>query len=209
MKIDSVLKEQYFSRSNLINYLIGLYGYKSYLEIGVDSGENFENVDCHYKVGIDPTSNYSKVTFSMTSDEFFKINKDKFDIVFIDGLHISDQVILDIDNSLKILNPRGTIVLHDCLPHCEGAQDISKSQDHWNGDVWKAFAHYRAFSNLTMFTMISDQGLGIIKYGKQEAYVLPNVLDFKYLLANYKNLMLVFNNEKGLKLLRNIYNRGL
>ena len=160
-------------------------------------------------MGVDPLSNYNKVTFNITSDEFFKINKDKFDIVFIDGLHISDQVILDIENSLKILNPRGTIIMHDCLPNCEGAQDIVKSQDHWNGDVWKAFAHYRAFPNLTMFTMISDQGLGIIKYGKQEAYVLPNVLDFKYLLANYKNLMLVFNNEKGLKLLRNIHQRGL
>ena len=33
----------------------------------------------------------------MTSDEFFIQNKNTFDLIFIDGLHIYEQVIKDID----------------------------------------------------------------------------------------------------------------
>jgi hypothetical protein len=40
----------------------------------------------------------------MTSDEFFEINKSTYDIIFIDGLHIDEQVERDIINGLKILN---------------------------------------------------------------------------------------------------------
>jgi predicted O-methyltransferase YrrM len=70
------------------------------------------------------------------------MNTGKFDIVFIDGLHISEQVVMDIQNSLDVLNPKGTIVMHDCLPINEAAQSRERLGDHWNGDVWKAFAHY-------------------------------------------------------------------
>ena len=37
----------------------------------------------------------------MTSDEFFKQNEDTYDVIFIDGLHTSDAVYRDINNSLK------------------------------------------------------------------------------------------------------------
>ena len=52
----------------------------------------------------------------MTSDEFFSQNKETFDLIFIDGLHIHEQVLKDIDNSLNVLNENGVILLHDCLP---------------------------------------------------------------------------------------------
>ena len=52
----------------------------------------------------------------MTSDDFFRDNKEKFDLIFIDGLHETNQVDRDIENSLKFINKGGTILLHDCLP---------------------------------------------------------------------------------------------
>ena len=51
----------------------------------------------------------------MTSDEYFSKFKDKFDIIFIDGLHHYEQVKKDIFNSLEILNSNGIILMHDCL----------------------------------------------------------------------------------------------
>ena len=205
MKISDVLEEEFFSRSNLINYLIGLYGYKSYLEIGVNDGANFERVNCAYKVGVDPEDRYDKITFNVTSDEFFDQNKDNFDIIFIDGLHISGQVIKDIRNSLDVLNPKGTIVMHDCLPVVEIAQTPERQSDHWNGDVWKAFAHYRSDSSLTMFTVKTDQGLGVIKIGKQEPYNLPEILDFKYYAENVMNLMVVYDCIPSLDVIRQLH----
>ena len=56
----------------------------------------------------------------MTSDAFFLQNKQLFDLIFIDGLHHSHQVLRDINNALRWLSPSGTIVLHDCNPWIEG-----------------------------------------------------------------------------------------
>jgi TPP-dependent indolepyruvate ferredoxin oxidoreductase alpha subunit len=202
------LGEDFFSRSNLINYLVSLYGYKSYLEIGVNEGVNFESVNAAYKVGVDPADTYDKITYNVTSDEFFEINKETFDIIFIDGSHLSEQVIKDIENSLNILNPTGTIVMHDCIPTVEEAQLRERVYDHWNGDVWKAFAYYRQNPNLTMFTIDTDQGLGIIKKGKQEPYVLPENLDFKYYRKNVMKLMNLANLSSTLRVLKELHKNG-
>ena len=40
----------------------------------------------------------------------------KFDIIFIDGLHEYDQVKKDIVNSLKFIDEKGFILIHDLLP---------------------------------------------------------------------------------------------
>ena len=208
MNFTDVLVDDYFSRSNLINYLIGLYGYKSYLEIGVDIGANFEQVICDYKVGVDPANKYEKLTYNITSDEFFESNKDKFDIVFIDGLHISDQVIKDIQHSLDVLSPKGTIIMHDCLPNSEAAQSRERLGDHWNGDVWKAFAHYRKNPDLVMFTVNTDQGLGFIKKGNQVVFDVPEKLDYSFYVKNANELMNVVNVSNSLNAINKLHQNG-
>ena len=47
----------------------------------------------------------------MTSDEFFKNNKDQFDLIFIDGLHHYNQVKKDIINSVEVLKDGGIILM--------------------------------------------------------------------------------------------------
>ena len=209
MNFTDVLADDYFSRSNLINYLIGLYGYNSYLEIGVDVGANFEQVICDYKVGVDPAKKYEKLTYNITSDEFFSMNTRKFDIVFIDGLHISEQVIKDIQNSLEILNPKGTIIMHDCLPNSEAAQSRERLGDHWNGDVWKAFAHYRKNPDLTMFTVNTDQGLGFIKKGNQEVFHSPDDLDYSFFLNNASEMMRILRVPQALEAIKDLHSNNL
>jgi predicted O-methyltransferase YrrM len=51
----------------------------------------------------------------MMKKKLFAKNTKKFDIVFVDGLHIEEQSTKDIHNALKVLNENGTIVVHDCF----------------------------------------------------------------------------------------------
>ncbi len=75
--------------------------------------ELFSKIKIEKKIGVDPVSGG---TIRDTSDNFFKKNNKKFDIIFIDGLHEYDQVKKDINNSLLFLNDNGVIFLHDCMP---------------------------------------------------------------------------------------------
>ena len=85
----------------------------------------------------------------MTSDEFFKQNEKRFDLIFIDGLHEANQVFRDVKNSLNYLNENGVILLHDCNPSIEEHQTFPQSLDHnkrhlniWLGDTWKTVTRY-------------------------------------------------------------------
>ena len=54
--------------------------------------------------------------YHTTTDHFFKINQDMFDVIFIDGDHSFTQVHKDFINSLRYLNKYGIIFLHDTDP---------------------------------------------------------------------------------------------
>lgn len=51
--------------------------------------------------------------FKNTSDKFFEINKERFDLIYIDGSHDAQQVYKDICNSWAYLNHNGIIVCDD------------------------------------------------------------------------------------------------
>ena len=53
--------------------------------------------------------------FKMSSNKFFHQNKNMFDLIYVDGDHSSDQVYMDINNSWKILNKNGILILDDYL----------------------------------------------------------------------------------------------
>jgi hypothetical protein len=158
------------TRTEIINALIDKHGYEDYLEIGVNTpaqpGYNWEGVKAKVKHGVDPNVD---TTYRMTSDEFFeKYTTRKYDIVFVDGLHIFEQVYRDIVNSLKLLTPNGTIVVHDCNPVTEITQRRERASDAWHGDVWKAIVKLRMEEiGLTIHTVDTDEGCAIIRKGSQ------------------------------------------
>ena len=116
-------------RSEIIQNIINKKNYESYLEIGCFSNELFNQIKIQNKTGVDPVSGGN---IKATSDEFFKKNTNKFDIIFIDGLHHYDQVKKDIENSIKFLNERGIILLHDCLPSKVYDQAVPRCTYNWN-----------------------------------------------------------------------------
>lgn len=184
------------SRTSLINHLIAVYGYKRYLEIGVrNRRHNLDRVHIDEIIGVDPDP-ASKADFQMTSDEYFKLRDlPQFDIVFIDGMHHADYVSRDIKNTLRLLAPNGTIILHDLNPPtAEHATEIPDDDSRlvsqeWNGTCWKAFAEFRATDqDLEMYTVDTDWGCGVIRRGSQELYDGPWDT-YEDLAANRKRLL--------------------
>ena len=118
-------------------------------------------------MSIDPDEN-AKADYIMTSDEYFKNHKQKFEIIFIDGLHHNEQTYKDIINSLECLHKNGTIVVHDCNPKEKIHQVVPRISKVWNGDCWRAFVRLRKErDNLDMFVIDTDYGCGIIRKGEQ------------------------------------------
>lgn len=192
-------------RSDIINYLIRKNNYQTYLEIGVClADENFNKISVKYKVGVDPAPLGGVANFLGTSDEYFKfIHPDtRFDIVFIDGLHQEDQVLRDIENSLKHLSPNGTIVCHDCLPNNEMEQLRDFLYGPWTGDVWRALAKLRiGRTDLDIKVLDIDYGCGIIKRGVNVPFRYDgDGLSYEFYLRNKKELLNVISINEFMKL---------
>ena len=153
-------------RTDVINYLIEQHNYTSYLEIGVDQGDNWKHIACKTKHGIDPNK---ACTFQMTSDEFFADEHGgTYDLIFVDGLHEAEQAARDITNSLQRLNPNGVVVVHDCYPRNEREQrTVKPSRGSWTGDVWRGWMRLRNRSDLFQYVVDTNNGVGIVRPGSQ------------------------------------------
>ncbi len=129
--------------------------YRSYLEIGVDGGFTFNQVDIPFKTGVDPhfklpESELFGRTYNMVSDTYFASHDTTFDCVFIDGLHTYGQSKQDFINAWQRRNDSGIVILDDCDPADELAalpdleeclrrrRAAGRPDDHtWMGDVYR------------------------------------------------------------------------
>ena len=110
-------------RTEIINFILSQFKREtSYLEIGVrNPADNFDHIIANIKYSVDPGIEFEEnpVDFKLTSDTFFKnlsenkilSSEIKFDLIFIDGLHLANQVDRDIINSLNFIKDDGFIVL--------------------------------------------------------------------------------------------------
>ena len=155
------------TRWEIINAIIRDRGYRSFLEIGTKRGETFTQVNVPVKVSVDPDPR-TEATFIMTSDEYFRDHRERFDIVFVDGLHECGQALRDVDHALKLLNEGGVIVVHDCHPKSREMQEPYRGQYFWTGDVWKAFVKARAELPYEIYVIDQDFGCGIIDTKKNK-----------------------------------------
>lgn len=189
------------TRTDIIQLLIDKIQAKSYLEVGMGPGRNFRQINCPYKVSVDPnpTNNVVPVTHTLTSDDFFIQNQEKFDVIFIDGLHENTQVYKDITNSLKVLNKGGYIICHDINPPSEFVQRYPqpKPNSAWNGDCWKAWVTLRSErDDVYMEVVDTDEGCGIIYKGTQEKIKLDRELNWEYLNSNRNYLLNLITVEQ-------------
>ncbi len=169
-----------FSRTEIINFILSQFSEETcYLEIGIRNPEdNFNHIKANRKYSVDPGVEFREnpVDFKLTSDDFFEeLNQNKilfsgikFDVIFIDGLHLAEQVDRDIANSLNYIKDDGFIVLHDCNPPTEWHSRYeyhyhkTPATVYWNGTTWKAFLKWRFNSTIQSCCIDSDWGVGIL-----------------------------------------------
>jgi len=200
------------SRTEIINFLLSFKkGYTRYLEIGVRNPEhNYNHIKADTKYSVDPGIEFKEnpVDFQMTSDEFFQrlaaneilSNDVKFDVIFIDGLHLAPQVDRDIQNALKYIKNDGFIVLHDCNPptewHARESYGYNNTPAHglWNGTTWKAFLKWRYNPLIYSCCIDSDWGVGILSKGYQIGKSIEPINPF------FEFMLLEDNRKKWLNL---------
>jgi hypothetical protein len=151
---------------------------QKYLEIGIEYGYNFDNVHFKTKIGVDPDPKCENEIIKLTSDDFFEKNCDFFDTVFIDGMHQSEYVLRDFNNSISKLNDNGVIFIDDILPLNYNEQlkipnkhvyenGILKYREPWTGDVWKVVYYMLKYHSTDFeFKFYNNQnyrGVGVFK----------------------------------------------
>jgi len=146
-----------------------------YLEIGIEQGGTFLNVNSKNKKGVDPDPKIeNRDIIKKKSDDFFKDNRETFDIIFIDGMHQSEYVLNDINNSIRYLNPNGKIFIDDILPSNYNEQQkipnkhyyengILKYGEPWTGDIWKVvfyiMQNYREYIDFEIYFNSNYRGV--------------------------------------------------
>jgi hypothetical protein len=148
------------NRVALVNLLTAQFPACDYLEIGCDRNQLFHAVNAAHKTGIDPARGGNVRT---TSDAFFRANTNKFDVVFIDGLHTYEQVHRDIVYSLACLKPGGWIAMHDLLPRNWREEHVPRISRKWTGDVWKVAIELVAAKDVDFRIVNIDHGVGVLR----------------------------------------------
>jgi len=169
-----------------------------YLEIGCDLDGTFNSIPLSIsdKIGVDPKRGG---THRMTSDQFFENNNDKFDVIFIDGLHSYAQCKKDFLNSLEVLNEEGVIFFDDMLPVDWAMQYMPNFQAKHTGDVWKLAAEIIDTEAFNFKIVKSNYGIGVLEL-KDNIRKFPNndysKLTFKDYLDYVDNKFKIINSSE-------------
>jgi hypothetical protein len=138
-----------------------------YLEIGVWKGDTFFSVDSVYRTGVDPgflfdvakhTDSKTRLIASSSDDFFSKLElSEKFDVIFLDGLHTFEQTYRDFLNTLQHAHPSTVWIIDDTLPSdiysslrdqavsLSARKEAGLSGSAWHGDVFKTIVTIHDF----------------------------------------------------------------
>lgn len=161
--------------------LLDLYPDPAYLEIGVSHGLTFHGLRAGRKVAVDPlfqfdlkaarTANPGATYHQVPSDEYFtrvRHPDERFDLIFVDGLHTFDQTLRDLLNATSCLTPTGVIVIDDVMPISYAAslpdfdssfalrQSTGDSNPAWMGDVYRLIFFIRDYLAAFSYATIAE-----------------------------------------------------
>jgi hypothetical protein len=181
-----------------------------YLEIGVEYGHTYKKVHFDNKEGVDPDPKCNDNTIIVkTSDDYFLCENEKKDAIFIDGLHQSENLVNDINNSINLLNENGTIFIDDILPLTHDEQlkipkkhyyenNVLKYGEPWTGDVWKVIyfilQNFSENIEIKYYNNANYRGVGVMRIItyfqiENESLDLINSYDYYKDYEDYINLL--------------------
>ena len=175
-------------KAELINHIIKTGNKTSYLELGVGYAmETISQIKCAKIVSVDMEPITDTIpSFKGTTDEFFKSNKAKFDVIYIDADHSEECVSRDFENAVKCLKKNGIILMHDVGPLRE--RDTLPAA---SGTAFKSFIKIRGDEQYQAFSyMFENQDvLGIVKISPNTNKLGDYKLDFNYYNANKESIL--------------------
>ncbi|NTV49882.1 MAG: class I SAM-dependent methyltransferase [Geobacteraceae bacterium] len=136
---------------------------------------------CNYVCPHGPTK-----LFPLTSDDFFKqydlrevIERQTFDLGFIDGLHLFEQALKDYINLERYARQDSVILIHDCLPIAPIVAERERCTGFWTGDVWRIIPCLKTFRpDLKIMTIpTKPSGLGVVTHLDAASTVLSDNYD--------------------------------
>jgi glycosyltransferase involved in cell wall biosynthesis len=151
---------------------------QTYLEIGVEAGYTFDSVHFLDKIGVDPDEKVKGVIHKSSDDYFASDLSLKRDVIFIDGMHQSEYVLRDFNNSMNFLNEGGKIFVDDIIPLTFDEQlkipnkhyydnGILKYGEPWTGDVWKVIyyllKYWRDNISFSVYHHLNYRGVAAIE----------------------------------------------
>lgn len=182
-------------RNDVVQGVLDLFPAPHYLEIGVFEGVTFHGVKAARKVAVDPAFQFDHVAAAardndcvyhqVPSDEYFGslANGERFDVIYIDGLHTFEQTLRDLINALALIRTKGVIIIDDIFPtslaaalpdfrEFKVARKLTGTKaKHWMGDVYKLAFFIESFFQSWSFGCITDNHGQLIMWQKPRAAV--------------------------------------
>jgi SAM-dependent methyltransferase len=167
---------------------------KGYLEIGVRNGDSLK-LSRSSSVGVDPfpgnlISREVQHIVELTSNQFFReydLNDfiDNFDIAFIDGLHLFENVYQDFMHIESIIDPKGIVIIDDIYPNTQLQGSRERKTQFWMGDVWRFWLRLQVLRPDLKFIELDTKpsGLGIVLNLDSNSRTLAENFNFEVRLA--------------------------
>jgi hypothetical protein len=163
--------------NKIINKIKNIHN-KSYLELGLGNGRNFDGVLAVDKTSVDING---RGTFTGTTDEFFEsLTHEEWDVIFIDANHEYHYVLRDYNNS--VVRCREWIAIHDLIPPSE--KYVSAR---FCGDGYKLLYCLLAQTNTNVFPMNNNFGFTMIRMPAQP--IAPPIACSKFTYMEFQKFI--------------------
>lgn len=167
-------------KSTIINQLVDRFGLRSYLEYNKFTGQlAIGEVHCADKRIVyfpepgydDPLAQqrvnaaaaaYAGGQFLALGGLMAEMAGRRFDLVFLDPVHVRPAVDRCLQALPALLAPGGFLLVHDCNPDDERLTTVVRKEGQWLGETYKAFALFHRHNRARSLTVAEDFGVGII-----------------------------------------------
>lgn len=187
-------------RSDVIGGFLALHEKPRYLEIGVDTGVTFHAAATARKVAVDPAfkfqpaDNTEAVEYhQVPSDDFFGErvrDGERFQVIYIDGLHTLEQTLRDLLNAIEYLQDDGVIIIDDVvpssysasLPHLSDVEFVrsvmpSETDLSYMGDVYRLVFFVQSFMQSWSYATIAENHGQLVMWRAKRASVADRTVE--------------------------------
>lgn len=200
------------SRNGVVQAILDQFDAPAYLEIGVNRGVTFNALNAAIKVAVDPKFLFEfeplardNIHFhETTSDDYFgqiATPDTAFDVIYLDGLHTSEQTVRDLINAFAFLKPNGVIIIDDVfpssyiasLPERQHTRVVRQATDDpsgaWMGDVFRLVFFVESFCQQYSYCTVNNNHGQLVLWRQPRDYIADRTLS-QVGQKDYKDLFL-------------------